>query len=58
MEKIQMFWLETLGGSKVGYLYFMCVSSVSSVKVVPKGHQSLILLILAASLILNTKICT
>ena len=44
--------------SKSGYLYFVCVGSVSSVKVEPKSHQSPILVILEASLVLNTKICT
>ena len=46
------------GGSKAGYIYFVYVNSVKSVKVVPKSHQLPILFILAASLILNTKICT
>ena len=47
-----------LGGTKSGYLYFVCMDSVSSVKVEPKRHQSLHLVILAASLVLNTTICT
>ena len=57
MEKSQIFCLETLG-SKSGYLYFVCMGSVSSLKVEPKHHQLPILVILAASLVLNTKICT
>ena len=44
-------------GSKVWYLYFVCMNSVSSIKLVSKIHQSSILHILAASLILNTKTC-
>ena len=35
MKNFQIIWLETLRGSKAGYLYFVCVGSVSSVKVEP-----------------------
>ena len=40
MEKFQIIWLEILDRSKAGYLYFVCVGCVSSVKVGPKliGH--------------------
>ena len=58
MEKFQIIQLETLQGSKAGYLYFVCVDSVSDVKVEPKNHQLLILVILTASIVLNTTICT
>ena len=57
-EKISNNLSGNLGGSKAGYLYFVCMCSVSGVKVGLKSHQSLILVILAASLVLNTKICT
>ena len=42
-------------GSEVLHLCFVCMTIVSSIKMAPKSHQLLILLILAASLILNTK---
>ena len=42
-----------LGGSRSGYLYFVYMWSVSGLKVEPKSHQLLILVILAASLVLN-----
>ena len=35
MENVQIIWLQTLGD---GYLYFVCVGSVHSVKVAPKSH--------------------
>ena len=54
MEKFQITCLQILEGSKAGYLYFVCVGSVSSVKVEPKCCQLPILVILAASLVLNT----
>ena len=39
MEKFQIICRDTLGkGLKFGHLYFVCMSSVSSIKMVPKNH--------------------
>ena len=56
-EKISI-CMETFGGSKSGYFYFVSMGSVSNVKVELKSHQLPILVILATSLVLNTRLCT
>ena len=58
MKKSQINCLETVGGSKFGYLCFVYMWSVSSVEVEAKSHWLLILVILTALIVLSTKFFT